>query len=91
MTSLEQIKEKVDELTRRYKAASSKKSTLAGLLQAKKEELVALKKEIEDAGYDPRRLKEDRDRLQADVVAQIEDFDKKLSEVEAALAAFDKK
>jgi chromosome segregation ATPase len=91
MTSLEQIKEKVDDLSRRYKAASSKKSTLNGLLQAKREELVALKKEIEDAGYDPKRLKEDRDKIQAEVLAMIEDFEKKLGEVEVSLAAFDKK
>jgi len=88
MNSLEQISEKVEELSKRYKAANTKKSTLSGLLQAKKEELVSLKREIEEAGYDPKRLKEDRDRLQADVTAMIEDFDKKLCEVEQALAAF---
>jgi septal ring factor EnvC (AmiA/AmiB activator) len=88
MNSLDQIREKVEELTKRYKTASTKKSTLSGLLQAKKEELATLKKEIEDAGYDPKRLKEDRDRLQTEVVAMIEEFDKKLGEVETALAAF---
>jgi len=88
MNSLDQIREKVEELSKRYKVAANKKSTLSGLLQAKKEELATLKKEIEDAGYDPKRLKEERDRLQQEMVAMIEDFDKRLGEVETALAAF---
>src|SRR6202012_1180373 len=88
MNSLDQIREKVEELSKRYKVASNKKSTLSGLLQAKKEELAALKSEIEEAGYDPKRLKEERDRLQQEVITMMEDFDKKLGEVEAALLAF---
>jgi chromosome segregation ATPase len=91
MTSLEQIRQKVEELGKRYKAASSKKSNLSGLLQAKKDELAALKREIESAGLDPKRLKERRDELQTEVVAAIEDFDRKLTTVEEAFAAFDAK
>ncbi len=90
-TSLEQIRTKVEELGKRYKAASSKKASLSGLLQAKKEELAALKREIEAAGLDPKRLKERRDELQTEVVAAIEDFDRKLTTVEEAFASFDAK
>jgi chromosome segregation ATPase len=90
-TSLDQIKAKVDELGRRYKAASAKKSNLSGLVQAKRDELAALKKEIEAAGLDPRKLKEKRDELQTEVQAMIDDFEKRLTSVEEAFAAFDAK
>lgn len=90
-TSLEQIKSKVDELGKRYKAASTKKSNLSGLVQAKRDELAALKKEIEDAGLDPKKLKEKRDELQTEVQAMIEDFERRLAAVEEAFAAFEKK
>jgi chromosome segregation ATPase len=88
-TSLEQIKSKVDELGKRLKAASIKKSNLSGLVQAKRDELAALKKEIEDAGLDPKKLKEKRDELQTEVQAMIEDFEKRLVTVEEAFAAFE--
>ena len=91
MTSLEQIRAKVEELGKRYKTVSSKKSSLSGLLQGKKEELAALKREIEAAGLDPKKLKEHRDQLQAEVLAAVEDFERKLTVVEEAFAAFDKK
>jgi vacuolar-type H+-ATPase subunit D/Vma8 len=88
-TSLDQIKTRVEDLSKRFKTVNSKKSNLGGLLQAKKDELAALKKEIEAAGLDPRKLKDKRDELQAEVVAMIDDFDKKLTRVEEAFAAFD--
>lgn len=88
---LEEIKQKVEELGKRLKVAGSKRSNFSGLLQAKKEELSALKREIEAAGLDPKRLKERRDELQVEVVAAIEEFDKKLTTVEEAFAAFEKK
>jgi chromosome segregation ATPase len=90
-SSLDQIKTKVDELGKRFKAASAKKSNLSGLYQAKREELAALKKEIEDAGLDPKKLKEKRDELQTEVLAIIEDFEKRLTQVEEAFTAFEKK
>lgn len=90
-TSLEQIKSRVDELGKRFKAASTKKSTFSGLLQGKRDELAALKKEIEDAGLDPKKLKEKRDELQTEVIAIIEDFEKRLTQVEEAFTAFEKK
>lgn len=91
MTSLEQIKAKVEELGRRYKTASAKKSSLSGLLQAKKDELAKLVREIEAAGLDPKKLKDHRDQLQTEVVALIEDYEKKLTAVEEAFAAYEKK
>lgn len=90
-TSLEQIKSKVEELGKRFKTASTKKSNLNGLVQAKREELAALKKEIEDAGLDPKKLKEKRDELQTEVLAMIEDFEKRLATVEDAFVTFESK
>lgn len=90
-TSIDQIKNQVEDLSKRFKTASSKKANLSGLLQAKKEELAALVKEIEDAGLDPKKLKERRDELQEEVVAMIEDLDKRLKQVEEAFTAFEKK
>lgn len=91
MTSIEQIQSKVEELTKRFKTVSTKKTALGGQLQAKKEELAALRREIVEAGLDPKRLKERRDELHTELVALVEDFDRKLTVVETSLAAFEKK
>lgn len=89
--NLEQIKAKVDELAKRFKTVNTKKSSLSGLLQAKREELAKLKKEIEDAGLDPKKLKDHRDGLQAEVVALIGDLEKKLTRVEESFNEFEAK
>lgn len=85
----EMIQAKVEELSRRYATASEKRSTLGGLLAAKKQELIALTQEIEKAGYNPKTLKETREKLQADLEERLKDFEGKLQEVEKALAAFE--
>lgn len=90
MSTLDEIKSKVDDINKRYKSASSKQSNLSGLLQAKREELASLIKEIEAAGLDPKKLKERRDELKAEVIAMTESIDKQLKQVEEALAAYDK-
>jgi chromosome segregation ATPase len=87
----DQLKDKVEELSQRYTAASRKKATLKGQLQAKKEELAALSKEIKDAGYDPLKLKDAKDKTEQELRQLMESFERDLAEVEEALAAFDKK
>lgn len=89
--ALEEIKQRVDELQKRYAVATKKRSELQGQLEAKKEELVALGKEIKDAGYDPKKLKEEKDRVEKELTSTIEACEKELSEVEQALREFDKK
>lgn len=89
--SLDQIKQRVDALTKRHAAASKKKSELKGQLAAKKQELVELKKEIEAAGFDPKNLKEEKTRLEGELEEMIQTFEKELAEVEAVLDAYDKK
>lgn len=91
MSTLDEIKSKVDDISRRYRAASSKQSSLSGLLRAKRDELAALIKEIEAAGLDPKKLKERRDELKQEVIAMTDNIDKQLKQVEEALAAYDKK
>lgn len=89
--ALDQIKQRVEALTKRHAAASKKKSELKGQLEAKKQELVELKKEIEAAGFDPKNLKEEKTRLESELVEMIDAFEKELAEVEQALAAYEKK
>lgn len=89
-STLEQIKERVDALSVRFKKASEKKANLSGLLQAKKEELNALVEEIRAAGLDPKKLKEHRDDLKREVETMIKELDEKLTSVEGALQAYDK-
>jgi len=91
MSSLDQYKQRLDDLTRRFNAAGKKRSEYRGQLEAKKDELVALKREIEAAGFDPKNLRKERDKLEAELVANMDTFEKELAEVETALAAFDKK
>lgn len=86
----EEMKKKIDELSRRTQEVRAKKAGLKGQLQAKREELDRLIKEIKAAGYDPKKLKEERDKKKAEVEAAIASFEKDLSEVEAALAKFEK-
>jgi uncharacterized protein YoxC len=87
----EQMKKKIEELSKRTQAVRSKKATLKGQLQAKREELERLVKEIRAAGYDPFKLAEERNKKKAEVEAAIASFEKDLTEVEQALAKFEKK
>jgi chromosome segregation ATPase len=91
MAELDQIKARLADLEKRYATAKSKKSKLQGQLEAKKQELVALKEEIEAAGYNPRQLKQAMAKTEKDLVAAMDDFDRNLQEVETAIASFENK
>jgi septal ring factor EnvC (AmiA/AmiB activator) len=84
------IKKKIDELQRRYTAVVQKKASLSGQLEAKKEELASVVKEIKAAGYDPKRITQERDQAKKELEDMIVKLDKSLTEVETALAAFQK-
>jgi chromosome segregation ATPase len=88
---IEELQAKVDALLARHSKLLTKKASLGGLLEAKKQELSSLKKEIEAAGLDPKRLKEHRDTLERELREQIETFDIKVTEVEKAFAEYDAK
>jgi len=86
----DEIKAKIDGLQKRYNAVVQEKAGLSGQLQAKKEELAAIVQEVRAAGYDPKNLAQERDRVQSELEGQIEKLDKELTEVETALSAFKK-
>lgn len=85
----DQIEQKIQELTKRTDIAAKKKATMGGQLTEKKEQLTALIKEIKEAGFDPKTLPAERDRLQKELLTDLEKYEKGLVEVEAALAAYE--
>lgn len=87
----EELRKKIDDLSKRTEAANTKKSTLSGRLQAKKEELAQLIVEIKAAGYDPKTLREERDKVQAQLTEMIQTYEADLVAVENALASYDTK
>jgi chromosome segregation ATPase len=91
MAELDQIKARLADLEKRHAACSSRKSKLEGQLDAKKQELVALKEEIEAAGYNPRQLKQAMEKAKKDLVDAMDSFERDLTEVEQAIASFENK
>jgi septal ring factor EnvC (AmiA/AmiB activator) len=90
MASLDQIGARVEELSRRHRDAASRKAKLQGKLDEKRQELKRLKAEIEEAGFDPKTLKEDRQRLEAELEQLMARFEAELSVVEQALDEYEK-
>jgi len=88
-SQLEELQTRLDDLTKRHRSASSKKSKLEGQLEAKRQELANLAEEIRQAGYDPKKLKDERDRVAKELVGDMDAFERDMVEVEQALAAFD--
>lgn len=87
----DEIKKKIEDLQKRTDVVVKKKAAFGGQLQAKKEELAALIKEIKAAGYDPKNLVSERDRAQKELEAMISTYETDLVQVEDALAGYDKK
>lgn len=77
---------RIEALQRKHADLAQRKATLAGQLQARKEQLAALVKEIKDAGYDPKTLAEQRDKVKAELDAAIDKYEADLTEVERALS-----
>ncbi len=86
----DEMKDRIDKLQKRHQTVIEKRASLNGQIQAKKQELSAIIKEIEAAGYDPKNIAADYDKAETDLNAILVDFEKKLSEVETALAVFEK-
>lgn len=85
------IKQKIDALQKRYNTVVQKKASLAGQLQAKKEELASIVQQIKDAGYDPKKITQERDQAKQELDAMLVKAETELTEVEKALSAFDQK
>ena len=90
MASLEQMQARVEELTRRHNAAATKQSKLQGALEEKKQELLRLKKEITDAGFDPKTLRDDKLRLETELEQLCSRFETALVDVEKAQEEYEK-
>jgi septal ring factor EnvC (AmiA/AmiB activator) len=84
------IKQKIDALQKRYNVVVQKKASLAGQLQAKKEELASIVQQIKDAGYDPKKITQERDQAKQELDAMLDKAEAELTEVEEALATFNK-
>jgi len=87
----DEIKRTIDDLSRRTEVVTKKKSQLEGQVQQVKEDLAALIMEIQAAGYDPKTLSAERDKAEAELLAEIEAYETKLAVVEKALAEYEKK
>ena len=85
------ITNKIEDLQRRHNVVVQKKAGLAGQLQAKKEELATIVQEIKDAGYDPKKITQERDQAKQELVAMISKLESELTDVENALSAFQPK
>jgi chromosome segregation ATPase len=91
MATPEELKKKIEDLSRRTDAVNRRKSELQGLLQAKKDELAKLLVEIKAAGVDPKNLTAERDKAKTDLESMIAAYEKDLAATEQALATYDKK
>lgn len=86
----DEIKKRVDRALQRTDAVNQAKANLGGQLQAKKDELSALVREIRDAGYEPKNLATARDKVQADLETMIVEYETKLDAAESAITAIKK-
>lgn len=84
----QEIQRKIEDLQKRHSAVVQKKASVTGQLEAKKQELAAIVQEIRDAGYDPKQIGQERDRVKAELEGLIQKLDQELTEVESSLATF---
>jgi predicted nuclease with TOPRIM domain len=87
----EELQGKIQELSARHARVLKRKAELSGELKSKRDELVALVKEIQEAGYNPKTLLEERNKVQVELESMIDEFEKNLVESETILSTFDRK
>lgn len=91
MLTPDELQKRISDLQTRHARVLKRKTELGGELKSKKDELAALVKEIQAAGYNPKTLVEDRNKAQQELEALMEEFEKGLREAETTLDAYDKK
>jgi len=91
MATPEELKRKIDDLSKRTDVVNKRKAELLGLLQAKKDELANLIREIKAAGLDPKNLSAERDKAKSELEGMISAYEKDLAATEQAFATYDKK
>jgi chromosome segregation ATPase len=87
----DKLQEKVSSIIARHSRVLRRKSELSGELKSKKDELAALVREIDAAGYNPKTLVEERNKTQKELEEMLEVYDKQLTEVEGTFAEYDRK
>lgn len=90
MASVDEINARVEELSRRHRQATERKSKLSGKLDEKRAELARLVKEIKAAGFDPKNLRAEKEKLEAELQQLMDTFDQELTRVEESLAEYEK-
>jgi chromosome segregation ATPase len=91
MLAPDKLQEKMASLSSRHARVLRRKAELGGELKSKKDELTSLVKEIQDAGYNPKTLVEDRDNAQRELETLIEKFEEELVAAETILEDYDNK
>lgn len=87
----EELQRRIADLSVRYKRILQRKTELGGELKSKREELALLVKEIQAAGYNPKTLVEDRNRVQQELEALMTAFETSIVTAETTLENYDKK
>lgn len=87
---MDDIADKIADLKKRHAAAVKRKASLSGQLEARKQEFETILQEIREAGFDPKNIGKERDRVETELRAMIESYDQKLKTVESALDSFPK-
>jgi len=85
---LDEIQKRIENLQRRHAEVMQRKAAASGQLQARKDELAEIVKEIRAAGFDPKQITHIRDKARQDLAAEITKHETELAEVEAALQGF---
>ena len=85
------MQSRVQNLLSRAKKVDASKSEIMGTLNAKREELANLIKEIKEAGYNPNTVKEDWEKAQTELEALATQYEKDIEKAEASLREFHKK
>lgn len=87
----EALKRKVEDLVAREKKVRQKKAEVKGTLEAKKQELQNLVIEIQEAGYNPKTIREDYEKAFKELDAMVADYSEKMTKAEEAIDEFYRK
>ncbi len=78
----------IDQLKKRADGAREKKGRLAGKYDSAKQRFREVVTKVQEAGYDPRSLKETVAEKEAELEAAVKQFDLDLTEIESKLTDF---
>lgn len=88
---IEALQRKLQELSTRAKKVKQQRAEILGSLNAKKEELTNLVKEIQAAGYNPKTIKEEYEQQKKRLEEMMADYELQLQKAEASIEEFHRK